>query len=168
MAHIARFGRKGFARRGIVVICAATLVIAGALLYANAKSIDREPAQTGPAVAKEEADGPPIRIYYFHRTIRCPSCEKIEAWAKKAVEQAFADELAAGQLAWKTFNIDDPQYVHFEEDYQLKAQSVILSEVRKGKEIRWKNLDKVWDLLDDEARFISYIQEEIKAFRQAI
>ena len=109
-----------------------------------------------------------LNVYYFHRTIRCPSCEKIEALARKAVEAGFADELAAKRMNWRAVNIDEPQNKHFDEDYRLQMQSVVVSEVRDGKEVRWKNLGKVWDLLDDEAGFVQYVQDEIRAYAQGI
>ena len=107
-----------------------------------------------------------LNVYYFHRTIRCPSCEKIEALGQKAVEEGFAGELATGGMQWRTINIDEPQNKHFEDDYRLQAQSVVLSEMRAGKETRWKNLEKVWDLLDDDASFVRYVQDEIRAYIQ--
>jgi len=109
---------------------------------------------------------PTLNVYYFHRTVRCPSCEKIEALTQKTVQETFADELATGKIRWRVINIDKPQNKHFEDDYQLPSQSVVLSEERDGKEVRWKNLDKVWDLLDDDAGFDRYMQDEIRAFTQ--
>jgi hypothetical protein len=86
--------------------------------------------------------------------------------AQKAVEEGFAGELADGRMQWRIINIDEPRNKHFEDDYQLQMQSVIVSEVRGGKETRWKNLEKVWDLLDDEAGFLRYVQDEIRAYGQ--
>ena len=107
-----------------------------------------------------------LKVYYFHRTIRCPSCEKIEAMVQKAVEEGFAGELASGRVQWLVTNIDEPQNKHFEDDYRLQTQSVVLSEMRADKETRWNNLEKVWDLLDDESSFVRYVQDGIRAFIQ--
>ena len=122
------------------------------------------PAQASPLVRNDSA--PTLNVYYFHRTIRCPSCEKIQALAQRAVEDGFAGELADGRMQWLVINIDEPRNKHFEDDYQLQAQSVVLSEMRGGKETRWKNLEKVWNLLDDDAVFVRYVQGEIRAFVQ--
>ena len=107
-----------------------------------------------------------LNVYYFHRTVRCPSCEKIEALARKAVEEGFAGDLASGATTWRVVNIDVPENKHFEVDYQLRMQSVIVSQSRNGKEVRWKNLEKVWDLLDDDTGFVRYVQDEIRTFGQ--
>jgi len=121
-------------------------------------------------VSGANADSTPAKatltVYYFHRTARCPSCEKIEALTQKAVQDGFAAQLAAGAMQWRVVNIDEPQNAHFETDYRLEAQSVVLSEMRDGKETRWKNLDKVWDLLSDDAAFVRYVQDEIRAYAQ--
>jgi len=107
-----------------------------------------------------------LRVYYFHRSIRCPSCEKIEALAQRAVEEGFAGELAAGTVQWRAVNIDEAPDQHFEKEYELRTQSVIVSEVRGGKETRWKNLEQVWDLLNDDSDFVRYVQDEVRAFGQ--
>ena len=109
-----------------------------------------------------------LNVYYFHRTIRCPSCEKIEALAQRAIEEGFAGELATGKMQWRTINIDEPQNKHFEDDYQLRMQSVVVSEVRDGNETRWENLDKVWDLLGNDAGFLRYVQDEVRAMSKGI
>jgi hypothetical protein len=107
-----------------------------------------------------------IDVYYFHRTERCPSCITIEALAKQAVDEAFAGELAAGRTTWRSINIDEPENRHFEDEYRLQVQSVIVSESRAGKQVRWKNLEKVWDLLGDDQAFIRYVQDEIRAYAE--
>ena len=107
---------------------------------------------------------PRLDIRYFHRTIRCPSCTRIEELTKQAVEKAFAGELSSGRATWASVNLDEPENAHYDKDYNLTAQSVVLSEVRGGTKTRWKNLEKVWDLFNDEAAFTAYIQEEVLAW----
>ncbi len=107
---------------------------------------------------------PRLDIRYFHRTIRCPSCTRIEELTKQAVEQAFASELSGGRVTWASVNLDTPENAHYDKDYKLTAQSVVLSDQRGDTEMRWKNLEKVWDLLSDEAAFTAYIQEEVLAW----
>ncbi len=119
-----------------------------------------------PSQAAAASTAPVIQVSYFHRTVRCPSCIKIEALSKQTVEETFGGELAAGWMAWRSLNIDDARNEHFEKDYKLTAQSVVLSEVRDGKEIRWKNLEKVWDLLEDDLGFKKYVQDEVRLFSE--
>ena len=36
--------------------------------------------------------------------------------------------------------------------------------MEEGKEIRWKNLPKVWELLSNEEKFGKYLKDEMTAF----
>lgn len=108
-----------------------------------------------------------VIAYYFHATDRCESCRKIEAFTDEAIRKGFADELKNGILEWRRVNVDEPENEHFNEDYELYTRAVVLSDVRHGKEVRWKNLENVWDLLDDKVRFVKYIRTEASSFLEA-
>ncbi|MBN1759492.1 MAG: hypothetical protein JW863_14280 [Chitinispirillaceae bacterium] len=121
------------------------------------------PAKTaGPAAATPQQQQQKLVVYYFHTTFRCRSCNLIEAFTKEAISTGFSDQLKNGRIELKVINIEEPGNEHFGEDYKLYTKSVILSDVRDGKEASWKNLDKVWTLLGDQDKFIDYIQTEVK------
>jgi len=103
-------------------------------------------------------------VYYFHGNARCPSCYKLEQYAKEALEQNFANELKSGKIVFKIVNIDQAGNDHFVADYQLYTKSVVLSLVKDGKQVRYKNLEKVWDLLRDQNQYHAYVRDEIKPF----
>ena len=105
-----------------------------------------------------------FNVYYFHRTIRCPSCTLLEELTRQAVEFGFEKELKSGRIRMTAINIEEKGNEHFVDDYKLTTQSVIVSEVSNGKEQRWKNLDQVWTLLEYEAQLREYIQKEIKGY----
>ena len=102
--------------------------------------------------------------YYFYTTARCVSCHKIEQYTKEALDKFFSDETASGKLGFQMINIDEPQNKHYIQDYQLYTKSVVLSKVFDGKEIKFKNLEKVWSLLGDKEKFYRYIQDETNNF----
>jgi hypothetical protein len=105
-----------------------------------------------------------VVVYYFHGNARCPSCYKLEQFAKEALEQNFTDELKSGRIAFKIVNIDKAGNDHFVADYQLYTKSVVLSLVKDGKQVRYKNLERVWDLLRDQNQYHAYVRDEIKPF----
>jgi hypothetical protein len=109
---------------------------------------------------------PKIIAYYFHGIRRCPSCMKIEAYSQEAVQTGFAEDLKSGKMEWHVINIEEPPNEHYEKDYQLYTKSLILSRVENGKETKWKNLDKVWELLGDKEAFIKYVQDEVRLMAQ--
>ena len=110
-------------------------------------------ANTPPAEAQ-------VEVFYFHRTLRCPSCVDMETFAAEAVGH-FTDAQNAGRLRWRVINLDDEGNRHFEQDYALEFNSVVLSRRVNGQEVAWTNLPDAWKLIGDKPTFIAYIESEI-------
>jgi hypothetical protein len=102
-----------------------------------------------------------ISATYFHTTARCPTCHKIEELSAQAVTLNFENELKTGKVVWRVINVDEPENKHYNDDYQLYTKSLIISEVKDGKEVRWKNLEKIWVLVRDDEKFDAYVKDEI-------
>ena len=105
-----------------------------------------------------------VIAYYFHRTMRCHSCLTIEEFSKQAIEEKFLAELADGLLEYHSVNIDKQEHQHFENDYKLTVQSLVLVRIEDGQVVEWKNLEKVWDLFQDYGAFAEYVQREVSHF----
>jgi hypothetical protein len=105
-----------------------------------------------------------VIIYYFHGTSRCSSCMTIERYTRESIEANFANELKNGQMEFRSINADLPANNHYIKDYKLYTRSVIVSDVALGKEKRWKNLQKVWELLRNETDFKTYVKNETAAY----
>ncbi len=58
------------------------------------------PQRTSPQT--EPAHPFKVVAYYFHRSIRCPSCLRIEEYAKNAVESMFPQEIAGDEAGLAT------------------------------------------------------------------
>ena len=101
---------------------------------------------------------------YFHTTQRCASCRRIEAWSREAIETAFADELKEGRLVWRMINFEEKGNEHFVKDYKLFTKSLIVIDEDRGRPVRWTNLDKVWQFLQNKPKFLRYVQEETRAY----
>jgi hypothetical protein len=153
--------------------------VAVSLAYAVVQEVRRAPSATAaeqPARAMPPSDAgldalkggqaaaSVFYATYYHGNVRCPTCVKIEAYSKEAIETRFAKEIKAGKVAFRMVNYDEKGNEHFKKDYGLAAQSLIVSEVKAGKELRWANLEKVWDLTYDKDKFMAYVESEFKAF----
>ena len=101
-----------------------------------------------------------IIVYYFHATIRCETCQKIERLAQEAIEKRFAVEVAAKRLLFQPVNYDKPENTHFLDDYKLPCPSLVVVRQKAGKDEKWKLLDKTWKLVDDSIKFNEYIESE--------
>jgi len=107
-----------------------------------------------------------IVVYYFHTTYRCPTCHKIENYTKEAVETGFAQELREGRLEFRVLNIEEPANAHFIKDYKLHTKSVVVVDIKENKQVRWKNLQKVWEYVGNKPEFFQYIQDEVSLYLQ--
>ena len=113
------------------------------------------------AQAEESAKGAHVVAYYFHGSFRCSTCHKLEEYSKEAIENNFKDAIASGRLEYKVVNVEDKGNEHYGSDYQLYTKSLILSLVKDGKEIKWKNMDKIWEYVRNKERFIEYAKSGV-------
>lgn len=121
-------------------------------------------AEKAEATPQNRAPSDHIIAYYFHAAKRCVTCRTIEAYTEEALKEKFGDALKSGNLEWRVLDVSIPENKHFVDDYQLVSQSVVLSAVQDGKQTRWKNLSKVWQLVRNKDAFFSYIQNETADF----
>lgn len=114
------------------------------------------------------ADAPHMQdgavAYYFHGTMRCPTCQKLEQYARQAIENDFKDELASGKLVFRSVNVDLKENGHFIDDYKLFTKSLVLSLVKDGVEVKSKNLQRIWELVGNKEKYSAYVSAEVAAF----
>lgn len=103
-----------------------------------------------------------VIAYYFHGSYRCYSCTMIEKYAKEAIEADFKDELTSGKLEFKAVDVEEPKNRHYVDEYQLYSKSLVISLIQNGKEVKSKNLEKVWMYLSNKQKFIGYVVENIR------
>lgn len=88
----------------------------------------------------------------------------MEKYSREAIETNFKDALASGQLEFKAVNVEERGNEHFMKDYQLYTKTLILSLVKDGKEVKLKNLDKIWEFAHNKPKFIGYVTGEVSGF----
>jgi len=116
------------------------------------------------AFAGDVASQDKVIVYYFHGDFRCATCYKMEEYSKEAIETNFKDALASEKLEFKVVNVEDRANQHYTKDYQLYTKTLILSLVKEAKEIKWKNMDKIWEYAADKKRFIGYLKSGVDDF----
>jgi len=118
------------------------------------------PAATTPADQQSDK----VIAYYFHRTLRCHTCLTIEELARQAIETGYAPEMTDGLMEWHSVNIEEKGNEHFEKDFDLTAQSLVLVRLENGKQTNWKNLSDVWEYVGDPVAFDKYVRTELELF----
>ena len=117
-----------------------------------------------PAAAEQVAETTQVIAYYFHRTIRCETCLRIEKQAHEVITNRFAFEVAAERLAFKPVNYEQPENAHFLEDYQLGGPSLVLVRQKGGRDVVRQVLGQTWDFAHIPPKLDLYIEEETRKF----
>jgi hypothetical protein len=126
---------------------------------------DPPASPTQPVTTSQASEAPRKFIaYYFHRTLRCPTCLSIEKQSQEAIEAAYNGELSAGTLEWQSVNIEEPGNEHFEKDFALERQALTLVELQGEQVQRHKKLERVWELVEDPYAFQEYVVTEVALF----
>lgn len=139
-------------------------LLASLLLAASALVAADKPAATPPAAA-ERAGNVQVIAYYFHGTIRCLTCQKIERQAREVIERRFAVEVAEKRLVFEPVNYDKPENAHYLKDYKLPCPSLVL--VRQKDKQKWKLLGQTWEFVHIPPKLDLYIEEEASKFLEA-
>lgn len=124
---------------------------------------------TGAETATAAEYAPPtdgVVAYYFHGNTRCPTCQKIESYARQAIDSAFADQLRAGTIKWLVLNYEAPENEHFTKEFEIVAPTVVLVRMKDNKQEESANLMKVWELVDDKPAFQEFVQQQMKSILQ--
>jgi len=111
-------------------------------------------------VVSQQKDG--LTAIYFHAK-RCPTCEKIEAFAHESLKT----EIEQGNIGWAVADYTKQENQVAVEHCKVLASTVVLVDLKDGEIVRWKNLEKVWDYTHDQDAFESYINKSWAEFRNA-
>jgi hypothetical protein len=152
--------RRKFFSLVMVIIDVALLGLLACAGVEKGRSLEPEPDLKG-------SQGNRVVAYYFHLTIRCATCLRIESYSKHAIEAGFPQELRSGKLEWSSLDIQSPENRHFKNDFDLHSSSLVIVRFRDGKQVEWQNLNKVWELTGDLSDFKSYVQHEVRGYLDA-
>jgi hypothetical protein len=125
------------------------------------------PKATGdaPKAAREPSAAPDkIVVYYFHATRRCPTCLGIQATIEQTINDKFAEETAAGKLAFEVLNFEEDANKHFVDEYQLSFSTMIVALVSGDKTLKWENCDKVWEYAHNPPELTAYAEKMVRSY----
>jgi len=114
------------------------------------------------SVTDQAEQGDKVIVYYMHATIRCVTCNSIEAMAAKLVDTAFAEAKQAGRIVWK--ELDFQENDDLAKRYDVVSSCIIVVNVQDGKEVAFKRLDDVWLLVDKPQQFNEYVASAIEDY----
>ena len=78
---------------------------------------------------------------------------------------AFAEDIEAGRLVWRTVNIEEKGNEHFVKDYQLYTKSLVLVNEVRGKPARVEEpREGLGATCTTRPKFLRYVQDETRAY----
>jgi hypothetical protein len=122
------------------------------------------------APGAEAADKPAVApshqviACYFHRTSRCPTCERISDYIEEAIGTGFKAEVKAGNVKIVMMDYQKEKNQKYAQAYQVISPTLVLLDVHDGKVTSWKAAPKVWSLVARKAEFFSYVQDELRSY----
>ncbi len=67
-----------------------------------------------------------VEVYYFHFTRRCMTCNNLEKVSKEAVEQQYAEKVKAGEISFKSVNLDDKEGEAIGAKLKVEGQTLLI------------------------------------------
>ncbi len=99
-----------------------------------------------------------IEVYYFHFTRRCMTCNNVEKVSKEAVEQQYPEKVKAGEVIFKSINLDEKEGEAIGAKFNVEGQTLLIV-----------SGDKRVDLTDKGFMYANNSPEKLKAeIRKAI
>ena len=74
-----------------------------------------------------------IKVYYFHFSRRCHTCNAVESVTKETIREYFYKDVKLGKITFKSINLDEDASKTFAEKMNISGQTLIF--VSKDKTI---------------------------------
>ena len=142
------------------VIC---LMLITAVSGCNEGVLSESSADSG-RFSNNTENSPTVIAYYFHRTVRCPTCLAIESNSADTIEENFSQQIDDGTMVWMPFNLDGKGGAEFKKQFDVSAIALVVAKMQDGKVVEYKKLEKVWQLVRDKQAFSEYVTSEINEY----
>jgi hypothetical protein len=80
---------------------------------------------------------------------------------KSILEDSFAGEMKSGELVFRVIDLDQKGSERYEKKYDFFYNTVIIVDREDGKDLRHKNLEILWQMLDNEKAVADLIKDVI-------
>ena len=121
----------------------------------------------GSVSAAEEAKKAPkdrVVAMYFHRTQRCPTCQKMGSYTEEAIKTGFAKQLKERTVELHFIDFEQKKNAAFAKAYKISGPALVVAKVVDAKVVEFKNLQDIWTHAGDKKAFVKYVQDHVKAY----
>ena len=134
------------------------MVITASVGFAPVRAAEEQP---GTEHAKSDDR---VVVMYFHRTQRCPTCQKMGAYVEEAVKTQFAEQMDAGRVSVHMVDFEDAANEKFTKAYGVSGPTLVIADVRDGEVAEWKEMPEIWSLVRKKEDFFTYVQSGVGSY----
>jgi len=116
-----------------------------------------------------QAEDPPadrVAVMYFHRTQRCPTCQRMGGFSEEAVTTGFSEEMEGKTVTYNSVDFQAAGNARFVSAYKITGPALIIAQVQDGKVTKWANLTEIWAKAADKEAFIGYVQTNVRSYME--
>lgn len=118
------------------------------------------------AVSAAEPPADRVIALYFHRTERCPTCQTMGKYSEEAVKKGFVKEVKAGTVAFYNIDYQNRKNAALKKGYKITDPALIVAKIVGNKVKEFKDLEEIWDNVDDKKAFLKYVRDNVTAYRK--
>jgi hypothetical protein len=104
---------------------------------------------------------PKVEVYYFHATMRCPTCLAVEEQTRKTLDEDFTDAVKSGTIKLTVLNFEEKENKSLAEKFGIGWSSLILYVPETDKTINLTEDGFAYARTNPE-KFRKKLQEKIK------
>lgn len=105
-----------------------------------------------------------VVVYQFHRRFRCEACYKLEKAITETLDSQFPEQLADGTIVFNVVDLDGEDNGRYEKRYAFFYNTVIIAVVRGDEDLKFKNIEKVWQLTDNRDELMEFVRSEVEEY----
>lgn len=119
-------------------------------------------ADLAPTLQAAEPPAERVIVMYFHRTVRCPTCQKMGGYTQEAVRAGFTEELKSGKVELHDVDFQNPANEALTKGYKVEGPTLIAVRVKENKVAEVKRLSEIWVKVRDKQAFFDYVQQNVR------
>lgn len=120
----------------------------------------------GAAAAGSDAVESTVGVWYFHRSERCPNCQRLGRMVAEVVGSRLATEVASGAVEHREVDFENPANEALVKRLGITRPSLLLVELRHGRVVRAKACTRVWPMSRNVTTLSDYVVAELRTFRE--
>jgi hypothetical protein len=115
-------------------------------------------------LAGAEAPADRVLVMYFHRTERCPTCQKMGDYAMEAVKSGFAGQIQAGTVEFHFVDFENPKNAAVAKGYRIEDPALVVAKIRDKKVTAYRDLNDIWTNVGNKPAFVRYVKDQVASF----